>query len=161
MLKIIDSQVRSLRKRQIVGSIKAGVRDGMYVGIWSEITTKDFPDAVLPASPHITRELATISTRLDALDDALQERLINWGYVMCDAGLRSYYLHKELRDAPPRPCRIPTDRLPSVAMEIPRALIEYFLLGSGDSAAATGLIDPDKNARADHVILAKSVESSR
>jgi NTE family protein len=107
VLKIIDSQVRSLRKRQVVGSIKAGVRDGMYVGIWSEITTKDFPDAVLPASPHITRELAQISTRLYALDDAVQERLINWGYVVCDAGLRSYYLHKELRDAPATPLPYP------------------------------------------------------
>jgi len=39
-------------------------------------------------------------TRLDALKPELQERLINWGYIACDGGLRSYYMHDELRGAP-------------------------------------------------------------
>jgi len=28
---------------------------------------------------------------LQAMDDGLQERLINWGYAICDASLRSYF----------------------------------------------------------------------
>jgi NTE family protein len=98
VLKIIDNQVRSLRKRQIVGSFRAGERNGMYVGIWSDLA--EFPQAALPVDHRMTLELAKIPTRLDALDDRLQERLINWGYSVCDAGLRSYYLRAKLRDAP-------------------------------------------------------------
>jgi NTE family protein len=99
VLNVIDGQVRALRKRQVVGSLAAKVRKGMYVGVWSDIAA-DFPAAVLPADIGITRELAKIPTRLDALDDATQERLINWGYVACDAGLRSYYLVDALRGVP-------------------------------------------------------------
>jgi NTE family protein len=38
-------------------------------------------------------ELATLSTRLARLDDAVQERLINWGYAVCDAGMRAHVDH--------------------------------------------------------------------
>ena len=34
--------------------------------------------------------LATTPTRLARLDDVVQERLINWGYAACDAGLRKH-----------------------------------------------------------------------
>src|SRR6266852_2167523 len=34
---LIDNQVRSLRKRQVVGSFKAGVRQGAYWGIRTDI----------------------------------------------------------------------------------------------------------------------------
>ena len=34
--------------------------------------------------------LATLSTRLARLDDVVQERLINWGYAACDAGMRAH-----------------------------------------------------------------------
>jgi NTE family protein len=106
VLNVIDGQVRALRKRQIVGSLAAKARKGMYVGVWSDIA-KDFRDAVLPADIEITRRLAQISTRLDALDDAVQEQLINWGYVACDAGLRCYYLADALRGLPPTPLPYP------------------------------------------------------
>ena len=35
-------------------------------------------------------ELAAISTRLKRMEDKLQERLINWGYAVCDAALRKH-----------------------------------------------------------------------
>jgi NTE family protein len=95
VLQIVDSQVRALRKRQIVGLLRAGARNGMYIGIRSNIA-RDFPDAVLPANRDKTLELAGISTRLCALDVRVQELLINWGYAVCDAGLRSYYLRSQL-----------------------------------------------------------------
>ena len=35
-------------------------------------------------------DLARTPTRLKRLDGALQERLINWGYAVCDAALRKH-----------------------------------------------------------------------
>jgi NTE family protein len=96
VLKLIDSQVRCLRKRQVIDSFKAKARDGMYVGIRSDIA--DFPVRALTADHAKTLELADLPTRLDALDNTQQERLINWGYIVCDAGLRSHVLPHELRD---------------------------------------------------------------
>ena len=71
VLKLIDNQVRSLRKRQVVGSIKGGFRDGVYVGIRS-IVAEDFPNAVLPADKEQTKGLAEVPTRLDVLKPVLQ-----------------------------------------------------------------------------------------
>jgi hypothetical protein len=34
--------------------------------------------------------LAAIPTRLEKMDDTLQEQLINWGYAISDAALRAY-----------------------------------------------------------------------
>jgi NTE family protein len=92
VLKVIDNQVRSLRKQQVIESFKEKRRSGMYVGIRSDIA--DYPLAdPLAADSVITMELAATPTRLDAMDETLQERLINWGYVICDTGLRAHVLH--------------------------------------------------------------------
>jgi NTE family protein len=91
VLKVIDNQVRSLRKRQVIDSFRDKRRSGMYVGIRSHVA--DYPlSNPLPADPALTLELAATPTRLDAMDVTLQERLVNWGYVICDAGLRAYVL---------------------------------------------------------------------
>jgi NTE family protein len=37
-----------------------------------------------------TLALAEIPTRLKRLGDLVQERLINWGYAVCDAALRRH-----------------------------------------------------------------------
>jgi NTE family protein len=89
VLSVIDSQVRALRKQQVVDSLRAGERDGMYVGIRSDVAGYPVQDP-LDADPAVTGRLANISTRLDAMPEELQELLINWGYVVADAGLRSY-----------------------------------------------------------------------
>jgi NTE family protein len=102
VLKVIDSQVRALRKRQVIEAFKAGTKSGMYVGIRSHID--DYPVAdPLPADTVITMGLAEIPTRLDAIDKDLQEQLINWGYVICDAGLRSHLGHQDLPHGLPYP----------------------------------------------------------
>ena len=61
--ELIDNQVRSLRKRQVVGSYKSGDRKGTYWGIRSDIA--DYPAAnTLPFPPEQTALLAEYPTRL-------------------------------------------------------------------------------------------------
>ena len=97
VLKLIDSQVRSLRKRQVIESFGVD-RKGMYVGIRSAVAS--FPVSVLEADPEKTIKLADLGTRLDALRREEQERLINWGYIVCDAGLRSHLSDEAALDGP-------------------------------------------------------------
>jgi NTE family protein len=91
VLKVIDNQVRALRKRQIIAAFKsspgeADHRDGVYVGIRSEVADYRLEDA-MPADPKITDELAGLPTRLAGVSETQQKRLINWGYTICDTGL--------------------------------------------------------------------------
>jgi NTE family protein len=89
ILDLIDNQVRSLRKREVVGAFKANLRQGSYWGIGGDIAS--YPaTGTLPCPIVRTRELAAVATRLDSMDAVLQERLINWGYALCDAGFRSH-----------------------------------------------------------------------
>jgi NTE family protein len=84
---VIDNQVRSLRVRQVVGSFEAKERTGTYWGIRTNIDEYGLPDA-LPCPLNQTTVLAQTKTRLKRLDPVLQERLINWGYAICDAAMR-------------------------------------------------------------------------
>jgi len=87
---LIDNQVRSLRKRQVVGSLEAAVRHGAYWGIRTDI--QEYGSAAALECPHVkTLQLANIDTRLKHLDAAAQRRLMNWGYAVADAALRRYY----------------------------------------------------------------------
>jgi NTE family protein len=95
VLNLVDNQVRALRKRQVIESFKSRLREGMYVGIRSRVAK--YSGAVLPANPDHTDDLAEVKTRLKPLPDAIQERLINWGYIICDAGLRTH-MPSELTD---------------------------------------------------------------
>jgi NTE family protein len=96
VLDLIDNQVRSLRKRQLIDSYRALAqgdkvrgRKGAYWGIRTHIADYGLADA-LPCPPARTLLLAETPTRLKRLDDVLQERLINWGYAVCDAALRKH-----------------------------------------------------------------------
>jgi NTE family protein len=94
VLNLIDNQVRSLRKTQVIASYKAKTSDanfrkGAYWGIRTDIANYHLDDAL--TCPHKqTMELAATPTRLKRLDNNLQERLINWGYAVCDAALRKH-----------------------------------------------------------------------
>jgi NTE family protein len=94
VLDLVDNQVRSLRKRQIVQSFIAGERKGTYFGIGADIEQYPAPGR-LPCPAPRTAELAGVDTRLAALDEPMQERLINWGYALADAALR-HWLDKSL-----------------------------------------------------------------
>lgn len=89
VLSLIDNQVRSLRKRQAIDSFVKGTRKGAYWGIRTDIANYELEET-LPCSFEKTSALAEIPTRLKRLDSLKQERLINWGYTVCDAALRRY-----------------------------------------------------------------------
>lgn len=86
---LIDNQVRSLRKRQVIAAYEAGDRAGTYWGIRSQIADYYAPDA-LDCPDELTVVLADTKTRLKRLDALLQERIINWGYAICDAAMRRW-----------------------------------------------------------------------
>lgn len=89
ILSLIDNQVRSLRKRQVIDSYKQRVRKGTYWGIRTNIADYALADAM--NCPFVeTLKLANVATRLKAVDATLQEKIINWGYAVCDAGLRKH-----------------------------------------------------------------------
>jgi NTE family protein len=89
VLNLIDNQVRSLRRRQVIDSFKSKARKGAYWGIRTDIADYQLPDA-LNCPLDRTTQLAELPTRLKRLDATTQERLINWGYAVCDAALRKH-----------------------------------------------------------------------
>lgn len=104
VLELIDNQVRSLRKRQVIDSFelhehlrldpdselfKLATRKGTYWGIRSHVADYHLADA-LDCPAEKTIELANVPTRLKRLEPELQERLINWGYAICDTALRKH-----------------------------------------------------------------------
>lgn len=94
VLKVIDNQVRSLRKRQAIAAFMADPhskehRAGAYWGIRSDIRHYELGSS-LDCPSSATRRLADIPTRLKGLDAATQEQLINWGYAICDTAMRKW-----------------------------------------------------------------------
>jgi NTE family protein len=89
VLDLIDNQVRSLRKRQVIDAFERREREGAYWGIRTDIADYALGDA-LPCPFARTLELANTPTRLKRMEAELQERLINWGYAVCDAALRRH-----------------------------------------------------------------------
>jgi NTE family protein len=101
ILDIVDNQVRSLRKRQVISAYSAGERFGTYWGIRTDILNYQVENP-LPCPLHETMLLARLPTRLKALSDSDQMRLINWGYAVCDAAMR-----KHIDPAIPAPANFP------------------------------------------------------
>jgi NTE family protein len=89
VLNLIDNQVRSLRKRQVINSYVAGSRTGTYWGIRTNIADYDLADA-MDCPFEQTLKLANVKTRLKRMDSKIQKRLINWGYAVCDAAIRRH-----------------------------------------------------------------------
>jgi len=101
VLNIINNQVGSLRKRELIRSYELPTNDplhraGTYWGIGSEIDRYPLPNGQnyvfnsLTCPPAQTRALAATRTRLESFEDRLQERLINWGYAICDVAMRTH-----------------------------------------------------------------------
>lgn len=89
ILELLDNQVGSLRKRWVIGSFQIGLRKGTYWGIRTNIADYQVSDAMnCPLSA--TTELANTPTRLQAMGRKLQQRLVNWGYAVCDAAIRKH-----------------------------------------------------------------------
>ena len=90
VLSVIDNQVRDLRKRQAVLSFIQQERTGAYWGIRSHVRDFGLADPIAAPSDAAVRALAGVATRLARTTDQVQERLINWGYAICDTALRAH-----------------------------------------------------------------------
>ena len=85
---ILIDQSRALRKRQLIDDFEHGRVRGAYWGIGTSIA--GFPTTVKLASDStITQSLEKLPTRLAAVPKDQQGQLINWGYSLADAALRS------------------------------------------------------------------------
>ena len=78
-----------MRKRQLITAYLRGDRSGAYWGIRSDIADYHLADA-MPCPSDRTSALAAVPTRLARMEPEQQERLINWGYAICDAALRRH-----------------------------------------------------------------------
>lgn len=86
---VTDNQVRELRTGALLKSYVDGEFSGAYWGSYSDIENFKLADAL--AAPHEhTKKLAETRTRLTRFPPLLQERLINWGYAVCDAAMRRH-----------------------------------------------------------------------
>src|SRR6185369_5486421 len=87
---ILIDRVRAIRKRWLLGELEAGRLQGAYWGIDSNIG--DFgPIGALTTDNVKTKRTKTLSTRLCGFDERDQGRLVNWGYAVADAALRSRF----------------------------------------------------------------------
>lgn len=104
-----DRQVRSLRKRQLIASYKRQERLGAYWGIATNIEgyREDDLEDPLPCDPKVTGELAEIRTALRPLAKKDRYRLINWGYAVADAAIRTH-----IDRSIPRPAGLPHSKHP-------------------------------------------------
>lgn len=92
VLFVIDNQVGSQRRRYLIETIKRREKhDGVYWGIGTDFADYKLADDQLGCAARDPGPLAGMSTRLKAMDDVKQEKLINWGYAITDAGLRKYF----------------------------------------------------------------------
>jgi NTE family protein len=89
VLTVVDSQVRALRKRDLIASYQRGDFTGTYWGIRTRLADYPCPSR-LPHDPVFVSTLARVPTRLARLSNSLQEGLVNWGYAVSDAALRSW-----------------------------------------------------------------------
>lgn len=89
VLDVEDNQVRSLRKRHLIESYEAGLT-GTYWGIRTDAAGYGNADDPLGTARRDPTPLAALPTRLRAMPRDVQDKLINWGYAVCDAALRAY-----------------------------------------------------------------------
>jgi NTE family protein len=98
---LIDNQVRSLRKRNLIDAFAKNEKEGTYWGIRTDIANYAAPNK-LPCPNAKTLLIAATPTRLAAMPNDLQERLMNWGYAVTDAAMRTHVDPKL-----PAPARFP------------------------------------------------------
>ena len=87
VLSVIDNQMRDLRKRQAALSFIQKERTGAYWGIRSHVRDFGLADPIAEPSDAAVRTLAGVATRLARTTEQVQERLINWGYAICNTAL--------------------------------------------------------------------------
>lgn len=110
-------QVGALRRRQLIASYQstspAFQRRGTYWAVQSSLdgyTRREWPEdrRPIPCDPARARELADHAVDLRAKPGVVQERLMNWGYLIADAALRCWVLPRDGNGLPPaRPPALP------------------------------------------------------
>lgn len=90
VLTVIYDQPGQFRKRQLIEAFVATRRNGVYFSIRSKISDYSAADKFC-VDENQALELAEIPTRLAKLSGDTQKRLINFGYVMADAAIRSHF----------------------------------------------------------------------
>ena len=85
---ILIDQTRALRKRWLVQEFIDQRKRGAYWGIGTRIDEYKAPQA-LTTDSGTTSRLEAIPTRLSAFSARDQGQLINWGYALADAALRT------------------------------------------------------------------------
>lgn len=96
---VIDSQVRSLRKVQLVDSFLDHHRAGAYWSVSSDVADYGLPDP-LPFEHDPAGYPANVPTRLTGLPEKVRRDLVRWGYVICDTALRRWVLPTVPRPTP-------------------------------------------------------------
>lgn len=134
VLTVVTKQALSLRRSWLVERYRTGQRGGAYWGIGSDLGR--YPRAAFKVPFSTSSQLARIRTRLDAFNGEEQETLVNWGYAVCDAALRSW-----VDPGAPAPTGWPypahaLDRAlsPKVKVEPSRDVLEAEPAGAGVSA---------------------------
>ena len=89
VIDVVDNQVRALRKRLLMNSFITGTRLGALWDIDANIDSFSAP-AKLNCPHALTLKLAGLGTDLGEKDASTQDRLINLGYAVCDAAVRTY-----------------------------------------------------------------------
>lgn len=90
ILDTVDNQVRSLRKRQLIDAYQRGDHSGSYWGIRTLFADYKLASDPLKCANRNPTPLAEIPTRLQIMPRDVQNRLMNWGYAICDAALRAH-----------------------------------------------------------------------
>lgn len=86
---VMNSQVRALRKVQLVHSFLDKQREGAYWSISSDVDAYGLSDP-LPFPHEPPGYPAHVATRLTGLNDQVRRDLVRWGYVISDAALRRW-----------------------------------------------------------------------
>ena len=88
-LDIATDQSRGLRKRLLFARTAAEKRAVAFCGIDGDITEYS-ARAAFKVDPALVGTMARLRTRLDPFDKKEQSQLINWGWLMMDAAMRSH-----------------------------------------------------------------------
>jgi NTE family protein len=89
---VIGNQALAVRKRWLIASLETGVYRGAYWGMGTEI--EDYPTRGRGYADRALDLLRAVRTDLDAFTEGEQLVLMNHGWALADAALRSYVAHE-------------------------------------------------------------------
>ena len=90
ILDIIDNQVRSLRKRQVIAAYQRRRAEGRVLGDSHQHRRLSSGRRARLSIRRARSPSRTSPRAWQRMEAELQERLINWGYAVCDAALRRH-----------------------------------------------------------------------